>query len=104
MSTLIPISPQVPAYAGPGFRPIEPERMHLRQLFGIILQRARLGLGVAGAVFLIVLGAFALKTPSYTAVGSVVIDPKTADLASAEKEARSGGLPPDTSAVDTQVE
>jgi succinoglycan biosynthesis transport protein ExoP len=103
MSTLIPVSPQLPAYAGPGFRPIEPERMHLRQLFGIILQRARLGLGVAGVVFLIVLGAFALKTPSYTAVGSVVIDPKSSDLTSTEKD-RTSGLPPDTSAVDTQVE
>ncbi len=103
MSHLIPVSPQVPAYQTQAFRPIEPERMHLRQLFGILLQRAKLGLGVFAAVFLVVLGAFALKTPSYTAVGSVVIDPKNAELTSTEKD-RAIGLPPDTGAVDTQVE
>src|SRR3954468_14648304 len=105
MNTLVPMSPRdVPAHPmQQQLRTVKPERMHLRQLFGILLQRAKLGLGVAAAVFLIVLGAFALKTPSYTSVGSVVIDPRNADLTSTEKD-RAGGLPPDTSAVDTQVE
>jgi polysaccharide biosynthesis transport protein len=102
MNSLIPTSPELPAYPMQAFRPMEPERMHLRQLFGILLQRAKLGLGVAGVVFLIVLGAFALKTPTYSAVGTVVIDPKSAELTSTEKQA--GWLPPDTGAVDTQVE
>lgn len=102
MNTLIPVTHELPAHPTQAFRPIEPERMHLRQLFGILLQRAKLGLGVAGVVFLIVLGAFALKTPTYSAVGSVVIDPKTAQLTSTDRQ--SSGLPPDTSAVDTQVE
>jgi polysaccharide biosynthesis transport protein len=102
MNNLIPISHELPAHPAQPFRPIEPEKMHLRQLFGILLQRAKLGLGVAAAVFLVVLGAFALQTPTYTAVGSVVIDPKGVNLASPDP--RNGGLPPDTSAVDTQVE
>src|SRR5262245_27820457 len=102
MNGLIPVSPQAPANPLHAFRPIEPERMHLRQLFGILLQRAKLGLGVAGLVFLMVLGAFALKTPTYSAVGTVVIDPKLAELTSTEKV--QGYLPPDTGAVDTQVE
>lgn len=102
MNNLIPISHELPAHPSAPFRPIEPERMHLRQLFGILLQRAKLGLGVAAAVFIVVLAAFAMQTPTYTAVGSVVIDPKQTNLAQAQQV--TGGLPPDTSAVDTQVE
>lgn len=101
MNNLIPISHELPAHPSAPFRPIEPERMHLRQLFGILLQRAKLGLGVAAAVFIVVLAAFAMQTPTYTAVGSVVIDPKQTNLAQAQQVT---GLPPDTSAVDTQVE
>ena len=103
MNNLIPISHELPAHPGQAFRPIEPERMHLRQLFGILLQRAKLALGVGTAVFLVVLAAFALKTPTYSATGSVVIDPKSVNLARAEQP-QSYGAPPDTSAVDTQVE
>ncbi|RAK58378.1 capsular biosynthesis protein [Phenylobacterium hankyongense] len=102
MNNLIPLSHELPAHPGQPFRPIEPERMHLRQLFGILLQRAKLGLGVAGVVFILVLAAFAMKTPAYSAMGSVVIDPKHENLARADQQ--QGGLPPDTSAVDTQVE
>jgi capsular exopolysaccharide synthesis family protein len=103
MTTLVPIAHEPPATAGQAFRPIEPERMHLRQLFGILLQRTRLGLGVAGIVFVLVIAAFAVKTPTYSAMGSVVVDPKHENLAQAEQK-QAGYLPPDTSAVDTQVE
>ena len=102
MNTLIPVDHAVPVPAGQAFRPIEPERMHLRQLFGVLLQRAKLGLGVAAIVFVLVLAAFALKTPTYAAMGSVLVDPKQQNLASANQQL--AGLPPDTSAVDTQVE
>jgi capsular exopolysaccharide synthesis family protein len=77
--------------------------MHLRQLFGIVLQRAKLGFGVAAVVFVLVLAAFAMKTPVYSAMGSVVIDPKGQNLAQAQQK-QDGYLPPDTSAVDTEVE
>lgn len=100
MNSLIPVPQELPAQPN---RPIEPERMHLRQLFGILLQRAKLGLGVAAAVFLVVLAAFAFKTPSYTATGSVVVDAKGMNLARAEQPS-SYSAPGDTSAVDTQVE
>ncbi|HEX3699389.1 MAG TPA: AAA family ATPase [Phenylobacterium sp.] len=103
MNSLIPISHELPAHPGQAFRPIEPERMHLRQLFGILMQRARLALSVGAAVFIVVLAAFAMKTPTYSATGSVVIDPKGANLARPEQP-QSWGAPPDTSAVDTQVE
>jgi capsular exopolysaccharide synthesis family protein len=103
MNSLIPISHELPAHPGHAFRPIEPERMHLRQLFGILLQRAKLALGVAAAVFMVVLASFALKTPTYSATGSVVIDTKGVNMARPEQPQGYGQLP-DTSAVDTQVE
>ena len=103
MNTLIPIAHELPAHPGQAFRPIEPEKMHLRQLFGILLQRARLGLAVAGVVFVLVMAAFALKTPTYSAMGAVVIDPSHANLAQADQR-QQGWLPPDTGAVDTEVE
>src|SRR6185437_7038427 len=104
MNTLVPMSRDVPAHPmQQQFRPIEPERMHLRQLFGILLQRAKLGLGVAALVFLLVLAGFAMQTRMYGASGSVVIDPKGLNLARPEQQP-SYGAPPDTSAVDTQVE
>ncbi|WP_310541738.1 AAA family ATPase [Phenylobacterium sp.] len=104
MNAMIPVAgDELPAHPGPSsFRPAEPERMHLRQLLGIVLQRAPLGLAVATVIFVLVLGLFALQTPAYTAVGSVVIDPKQQNLT--DTSFQQGGLPPDTSAVDTQVE
>jgi capsular exopolysaccharide synthesis family protein len=103
MNSLIPISHELPSHPGHAFRPIEPERMHLRQLFGILLQRAKLALGVAAAVFIVVFASFALKTPTYSATGSVVIDAKGVNMARPEQA--QGYTPlPDTSAVDTQVE
>jgi len=102
MNTLVPLDHAVPAHAGQAFRPIEPERMHLRQLFGMLLQRAGLGLGVAAVVFVMVIAAFALKTPTYAGMGSIVVDPKQQNLAAPNQN--QNGLPPDTSAVDTQVE
>lgn len=103
MNTLIPIAHELPVpHTGQAFRPLEPEKMHLRQLFGIILQRAKLGLAVAAVVFVLVMAAFALKTPTYSAMGSVVLDPLHQNLAQTEQ--REGGLPADTGAIDTQVE
>lgn len=104
MNAIVPVNgAELPAHPGPSsFRPTEPERMHLRQLLGIVLQRAPLGLAVATVVFILVLGLFALQPPAFTAVGSVVIDPKQQNLT--DTSFQQGGLPPDTSAVDTQVE
>ena len=102
MNDIVPVTGALPAHPGPSFRPSEPDRVHMRQLLGIILQRAPLGLAVATGVFVLVLGIFALQTPAYTAVGSVVIDPKHQNLT--DTSTQQGGLPPDASAVDTQVE
>src|ERR1700751_2768447 len=103
MNTLIPIAHELPVpHTGQAFRPLEPEKMHLRQLFGIVLQRAKLGLAVAAVVFVMGMATFALKTPTYSAMGSLGVDPLHKTLA--QTEPRGGGLPADTSAIDTQVE
>lgn len=102
MNTLVPFSGQLPEPAGRGFRPLEPEKMRGRQLLGILTQRAPLALGVAAVVFVLTLAVFAFQTRSYSAMGSVIIDPRHQNLTDTSQQ--TGGLPPDTSAVDTQVE
>lgn len=84
------------------FRAYEPRRPQLRQWLGLIFGRLPLGLGVAGAVFLAVLLLFAQQTPTYTASGSVLVQPRE-NLAEAQ-QSTAAGLPADTSAIDTQVE
>ncbi|HEX2800606.1 MAG TPA: exopolysaccharide transport family protein, partial [Phenylobacterium sp.] len=76
--------------------------MRGRQLLGILTQRAPLALGVAAVVFVLTLAVFAFQTRSYSAMGSVIIDPRRQNLTDTSQQ--TGGLPPDTSAVDTQVE
>ena len=102
MNNLVPVSGQLPSHRGPAYRTPESEKLHVRQLLGVLLQRAPLALGVAAAVFVLVLAAFAFQPRTYTAVGSVIIDPKHQNLTDTTQQA--SGLPPDTSAVDTQVE
>ena len=102
MNNLIPANYEPPAYT---VQPLpvgeQSERMHLRQWVGILLQRARLGLAVAGVVFLVVIAAFALKTPSYTATGSMLVDTKGVNIASPQQP---NSPQSDTDLVDTQVE
>jgi capsular exopolysaccharide synthesis family protein len=87
---------------GGGLRPYEPERIDLRELIGTVLRRAWLALGVGVVLFAAVMAVAMNITPKYMAVGSVLIDPHHINLAQTEQ--RQDGLPPDTSAVDTQVE
>ena len=80
----------------------EPQGPELRHIAGVVLQRLGLGLGVAVGVLAVVMLIAVTRTPQYTAQGSILIQPKRENLASAEPS--QAGLPPDTSAVDTQVE
>jgi capsular exopolysaccharide synthesis family protein len=83
-------------------RPYETDRIELRELIGTVLRRAWLAIGVGAVLFALVVAAVMNITPKYTAFGSVLIDPHRQNLTQAEP--RQEGLPPDTSAVDTQVE
>ncbi|MGZ3272330.1 MAG: GumC family protein [Caulobacteraceae bacterium] len=82
-------------------RPYETDRIDLRELIGTLLRRAWLGLGVGVVLFAVVVAVVMNITPKYTAAGSVLIDPHRQNLTQTEQQQ---GLPPDTSAVDTQVE
>jgi capsular exopolysaccharide synthesis family protein len=103
MNSLMPITHDLPtAMGGGGLRPYESERVDLREMLGTVLRRAWLAIGVGVVIFAVVVAVVMNITPKYTAVGSVLIDPHHTNLTSTEP--RQEGLPPDTSAVDTQVE
>ncbi|MDB5458714.1 MAG: pssP [Caulobacteraceae bacterium] len=102
-SLLMPLSHDVPAPIGPAtLRPYDTDRIDLREVLGVFLRRAWLALGVGAVLFAAVLAFVLHMTPKYTATGSVLIDPHRQNLTQAEPA--QGGMPPDTSAVDTQVE
>ena len=102
MNDLVTVAYEPPGYTVQSLPPGEPaERMHLRQLIGIMLQRAKLGLAVGAVVFLVVIGAFALKTPAYTATGSMLVDTKGVNIATPQQ---ANTPQADTDLVDTQVE
>jgi len=102
MNNLVPYMTGVPAPADASFRVMEPDRMSLRQLIGLVLSRAWLGLAVAAVVFLAIVAVGFQMTPKFYAAGSVLIEPRRENLASAEKD--QGYMPPDSGAIDTQVE
>lgn len=104
MNSLMPIAHEVPAPVGPMMAtPIyDVDRLDLREMLGVILRRGWLALGVGAALFMLILLGVSQMTPKYTAMGSVLIDPHHPNLTQAEPV--QGGMPPDTSAVDTQVE
>lgn len=103
MNNLMSIAHDLPApMAAGGLRQYETERVDLREMLGTLVRRAWLALGVGLVLFVIVIAAVMQMTPKYTATGSVLIDPHRRDLTQAEPV--QSGLPPDTSAVDTQVE
>jgi succinoglycan biosynthesis transport protein ExoP len=103
MNSLMPITHDVPApYAAGALRPYETDRVDLQELLGTFLRRAWLALGVGLTLFVLVVAVVMHITPKYTATGSVLIDPHHQNLT--QTEPLQGGVPPDTSAVDTQVE
>ena len=102
MNSLMPITHDLPAQmGGGGLRPYEADRVDLRELLGAMLRRAWLALGVALVLFALGVAVVMNISPKYTATGAVLIDPHHQNLA---QEPVQTGLPPDTSAVDTQVE
>lgn len=104
MNSLIPFSRELPVGVETSLRPYEPPpRASLRQLAGVLLGRIGLGLGVAVVIFLLVAGAASRMTPTYYSGASVIIQPQRENLAQADNGDQRA-LPPDTEAIDTEVE
>ena len=105
MNNIVPYGMDLPAV--PEYAPHEHRRAEgsaLRYFFGIILSRAKLAICV-GIATLVVITAVGLQIPrSYYAEGSLLIQPRRANLAQAQQPQQPNYLPPDTSAVDTEVE
>lgn len=101
MSLLVPNGPS--GYAAEPQIPFrtEPHGVRLRSLLGMALQHRKLAMTVGAATFVVILGFFALQPRVYASSGTLVIDPKQQNLTAVTQQL---GLPPDTSAVDTQVE
>lgn len=103
MNSLAPISHELPAQLSPiQLAPYDADRVDLRELLGVFLRRGAMALAVGACLFVLVMLGATLVSPKYTAVGSVLIDPHKPNLT--QTEPAQAGLPPDTSAVDTQVE
>lgn len=103
MSELVPLSDEAML---PAFRntlpQIRPQKRYIREAIGVGLRRWWLGLGPAAAVFLVSWFAMGHVTPSYTATGSILIEPHRVNLA--QPDGDSNSFPRDMSAVDTDVE
>src|SRR5215471_807456 len=104
MNNLVPYSFELPVSSeGPPRLPQPNERTSLRYLVGVILSRAWRAIAVAAALFLLVIGVAFQIPKTYFAEGAVLIQPSRSSLAHVEQPEQVGP-PPDTSAIDTEVE
>ncbi|HEV7158712.1 MAG TPA: polysaccharide biosynthesis tyrosine autokinase [Caulobacteraceae bacterium] len=97
---------QLPAVGGEAYLPAPTragDSSRVRELLGVILQRLWPALAIGIAVSSLVMIAVALTPPTYVATGALMIEPSRENLAKTT-EPSDTGLPPDTSAIDTQVE
>src|SRR6267154_1223513 len=104
MNNIVPYGMDLPAVPEPHAHDHRrAEGSSLRYFVGILLSRARLaiGVGIATLVLVTVIGS-QIPRSSY-AEGSLLIQPRRATLAQAQQQPQNM-LPPDTSAVDTEVE
>jgi succinoglycan biosynthesis transport protein ExoP len=103
MTSLVPYSPQMPAQTAPWTPPYASEPISVRRLLGVLLNRARLALAVAAVIFLSVFLFMAAQPRQYEATASLMIQPQRQNMARAS-EPGAQLLPPDTGAIDSQVE
>jgi capsular exopolysaccharide synthesis family protein len=104
MNNIVPYGMELPAVPEPSAREHQrSEGSSLRYFVGILMSRARLAVGVAIATLFLVV-VIGLQIPrSYYAEGSLLIQPRRANLTQTQQP-QPNMLPPDTSAVDTEVE
>ena len=103
MNNIVPYEFEAPATSDVQARPYPSQRFSLRYLIGVILSRAWPAICVAAILFLIVVGFVSQIPRTYYAEGAVLIQPRRANLTRVEQQPESV-LPPDTRAIDTEVE
>jgi polysaccharide biosynthesis transport protein len=103
MNNIVPYEFEAPATSDVQPRPYPSQRFSLRYIIGVILSRAWPAICVAAILFLIVVGFVSQIPRTYYAEGAVLIQPRRANLTRVEQQPDSV-LPPDTSAIDTEVE
>lgn len=102
MNNIVPYDFEPPATTDVQARPAQNERFSLRYIVGVILSRAWRAVGVGLLLFLIVIGVVSQIPRTYFAEGAVLIQPRRANLTRVQQPDQV--LPPDTSAIDTEVE
>src|SRR5262245_54224847 len=103
MNNIVPYDFEPPATPDVRARAYQVEQFSLRYIVGVILSRAWRAIGVGAILFLLVI-VFVSQVPrTYFAEGAVLIQPRRPNLTRVEQPTESY-LPPDTGAVDTEVE
>ena len=102
MNNIVPYDFEPPATTDLQARPSQNERFSLRYIVGVILSRAWRAVGVGLLLFLLVIGVVSQIPRTYFTEGAVLIQPRRANLTRVEQPDQF--LPPDTSAIDTEVE
>jgi capsular exopolysaccharide synthesis family protein len=104
MNNIVPYGMDLPAVPESAHEHSRAEGSALRYFIGIIMSRARLAICV-GTVTLVLVTAIGLQIPrSYYAEGALLIQPRRTNLTQTQQQQQQNWLPPDTSAVDTEVE
>src|SRR5262245_45029960 len=102
MNNIVPYDFEPPATQDAPVRLYQSERFSLRYLVGVILSRAWRAVGVGLVLFLLVIGFVSQIPRTYFAEGAILIQPRRANLTRVQQP--DSVLPPDTSAIDTEVE
>ena len=102
MNNIVPYDFEPPAADELSGVPTQNERFSLRYIVGVILSRRLAGVGVGLLLFLLVIGIVSQIPRTYFAEGAVLIQPRRTNLTRVEQPDQV--LPPDTSAIDTEVE
>ena len=102
MNNIVPYDFEPPATTELQGRPPQNERLSLRYIVGVILSRLWPAIGVGTLAFLLVIGVVSQIPRMYFAEGALLIQPRRANLTRVQQSDQV--LPPDTSAIDTEVE
>src|SRR5262249_9644179 len=102
MNEIVPYRSELPSFQQQNVPQYAPASTVLRSFVGIVMSRASFAIAVSLVVFVLALCVAAALPRTYYAEGSLIIQPRRSNPA--EVNQTPSALPPDTSAVDTEVE